>query len=92
MKKPSIKNLKFDEAETKRIRTEMAKQKSIKITINIDAATLRKLKSTAARTGIPYQRLLNRTLQEGLSESQGSEDRLDRMEREIKLLKKKIAA
>lgn len=92
MKKPNIKNLKFDEAETKRIRTEMSKQKSIKITINIDAITLRKLKSAAAKTGIPYQRLLNRTLQEGLAESQGSDDRLDRMEREIKLLKKKIAA
>lgn len=92
MKKPNIKNLKFDGKETKRIRSEMAKQKSIKITINIDFETLKKLKLTAAKTGIPYQRLLNRTLQESLSENQESEDRLDRIEKEIKLLKKRIAA
>jgi predicted DNA binding CopG/RHH family protein len=92
MKKINIKNLKYDAKETKRIRDEMGKQKSIKITINIDADTLKKLKSTSAKTGIPYQRLLNRTLQESLSENTKSDDRLDRMEKELKLLKKKLAA
>jgi predicted DNA binding CopG/RHH family protein len=92
MKKINIKNLKYDEKETKRIREEMAKQKSIKITINIDADTLKEIKSASAKSGIPYQRLLNRTLRESLSEGKKSEDRLDKIEKELRQLKKKIAA
>ena len=92
MEKPSIKNLKFDEGETNRIRSTMASQKGSKITINIDSATLEKLQSVSTKTGIPYQRLLNRILQESLFGNEQSEDRLNRIEKEIRLLKKKFAA
>lgn len=92
MKKPKLSDLKVDLRETKRIRSAMASQKNVKITINIDSQTLKKLKSIAAHTGVPYQRLLNRTLQESLAVPNKDEQRLDRMEKEISMLKRKIAA
>jgi predicted DNA binding CopG/RHH family protein len=92
MKKPNLKNLKIDESETKRIRSSMAHQKSIKITININAETLEKLKEIAEDSGVPYQRLINRTLADSLAAKTKANSRLDRMEKELAALKKKIAA
>ena len=92
MKKPALKNLKVDETETKNIRSAMARQKSIKITININADTLTKLKAIAEESGIPYQRLLNRTLNESLASRTTESSRLDRLEKELAALKRKIAA
>ena len=92
MRKPSLKNLKIDAAETKNIRESMARQKSVKITININAETLAKLRSISDKTGVPYQRLINRTLTESLHGKGSSESRLARIEKELKDLKKKIAA
>ena len=92
MRKPNLKTLKVDSAETKTIRKSMARQKSIKITINIDAETLTELRAIADQNRIPYQRLINRTLAESLHGKSSSESRLDRIEKELKNLKKKIAA
>ena len=92
MRKPKIKNLKFNETETKHIREAMSRQKSVKITININAEILSKLRIMADKSGIPYQRLINRTLAESLHGSDSSESRLERIEKELKFLKKKIAA
>ena len=92
MRKPNLKNLKIDETETRRVRSTMARQKSIKITININANTLAKLKDIAANSGIPYQRLINRTLAESLAVSITENSRLDKLEKELANLKRKIAA
>ena len=92
MKKPSLKNLKIDLTHTKKIRESMARQKSVKITINIDADTLSKMKELAEESGIPYQRLINRTLMEAIDGKNSAESRLDKIERELKSLKKKMAA
>ncbi len=92
MKKPNLKNLKIDRAETKRIRSAMARQKSIKITININAETLAKLRAMADESGIPYQRLINRTLSESMSDKVTAASRLEQIENEIKVLKRKLAA
>ena len=92
MKKPSLKSLKVDKAETKRIRSAMARQKSIKITININAETLAKLRAMADESGIPYQRLINRTLSESMSDKVTAASRLEQIENEIKVLKRKLAA
>ena len=89
MRKPKIVNLKFDRAETKRIRSDMAHQKSIKITININAETLVKIRNMADQSGIPYQRLINRALTESLAGKRDEESRLSEIERELKILKKK---
>ena len=92
MKKPVLKNLKIDVVETRRIRSAMARQKSIKITININAETLATLKSMAADSGVPYQRLINRALTDSLASRSREKSRLDRLEKEVAALKRKIAA
>ncbi len=92
MRKPSLKSLKIDLSETKNIRESMSRQKSVKITININAETLSKLRAMADKSGVPYQRLINRTLIESLHSKSSSDSRLERLEKEIKVLKKKIAA
>jgi len=70
----------------------MAGAKSVKITINIDANNLEILRTKAAKTGVPYQRLLNRLLSNALRSDAEAESRLDRLEREVTRLKRKIVA
>ena len=92
MKKPAIKNLKYSAAETKRVRSVAAHQRSIKITININAQTLAELRAIANETGIPYQRLINRTLSESLATKTATKSRLDDIEKQLKAIQKKLAA
>lgn len=70
----------------------MARQKSIKITINIDAETLTELRAMAEESGVPYQRLINRTLSESLTGKATAESRLKHIENELKAIKRKLAA
>ena len=92
MKQPKQGNLKINQRETGRIRSAMGGKKSIKITVNIDAETLQTLRSVSEQTGVPYQRLMNRLLKESLERDSDTTSRLSRLEREVKALKKKIAA
>ncbi len=87
-----IKNLKYSAAETKRVRSVAAHQRSIKITININAQTLAELRAIANETGIPYQRLINRTLSESLATKTATKSRLDDIEKQLKAIQKKLAA
>jgi hypothetical protein len=70
----------------------MAGGRSVKITINVDADSLSKLKVLAAESGVPYQRLLNRILKERLATTDTLASRLDRIERELARVKKTLAA
>ena len=70
----------------------MVKHGSIKITINIDAESLDKLKKLSAESGIPYQRLLNNLLRERLAKTSSIQSRLDRIEKELAQVKRKLAA
>ena len=92
MKEPKISNLKFDSSETKRIRKGMSRKRSVKITINIDVDTLARFRQMAERSGVPYQRLINRSLADSLVAEAAAESRLERVEKEVKALKKKLAA
>lgn len=92
MKKPNLKNLKINRAKTDQIRSAMADRPSIKITINIEAESLAKLKSMANESGVPYQRLLNKTLTEGLTNRPNLESRINQIEKAIKALQKQLAA
>lgn len=92
MKEPKLSDLQFDAKGTRRIRRKMAAAKSVKITINIDADNLDVLRSKAAETGVPYQRLLNRFLTQALHSDVETESRLDRIEKELTRLKRKIVA
>ena len=92
MRKPSIRDMKVDTAGTRRLRAEMAGRGSVKITINVDADSLTKLKELSAESGVPYQRLLNGILKERLVKVDTLHSRLDRIEKELARVKKTLAA
>lgn len=92
MKQPKISDLVMDGKGTKRIRSEAAKTKKVKITINIDHDSLEAIQALASNTGGSYQKLLNQVLRDGLKRRTDSESRLDRIERELERLKKGRAA
>lgn len=92
MKQPKLSDLKIDTKGTKAMRKMMAKAKKIKITINVDEDLLVELKHMAEETGTPYQSLLNRVLKDAVMTKKVEGSRLDRLEREVERLKKKISA
>jgi predicted DNA binding CopG/RHH family protein len=92
MRKPSIRNVKVDTAGTRRLRAQMAGRASVKITINVDADSLAKLKALSAESGVPYQRLLNSILKERLAKADTLRSRLDRLEKDLARVKKTLAA
>ncbi len=92
MRKPRIRDVKVDVAGTRRLRAAMAGRGGVKITINVDADSLAKLKELSADSGVPYQRLLNSMLRERLSRAETVHARLDRIEKELARVKKTLAA
>ena len=92
MKQPKLSDLKVDVKGTKAIRKMMTKPKKVKITINVDEELLQELRNMAESSGTPYQSLLNKVLKEALVSKADEGSRLDRLEREIERLKKKLAA
>ena len=63
MREPNLGDLEFDPKSTRQIRQKMARNPAVKITINIDAEALAILRAKSAKTGIPYQRLLESDLE-----------------------------
>jgi predicted DNA binding CopG/RHH family protein len=92
MKEPKLSELAIDEKATRRIRRSMAAAKLVKITIHIDAESLGILRTKAGKTRVPYQRLLNRFLTKALHSDAETESRLNRLEKDIAGLKRKIVA
>jgi len=91
MKKPNIKNLKVDWAQTMKIRQMMADTKKIKITLCLDEDSLEKLKRMANENGSKYQTLLNHILKQYLANEETIEDRVTKLEQELKHVKSKLA-
>ena len=91
MKKPNIKDLKVDMEQTMKVRKLMASSKKRKITICIDKDALYKLKNLAEKKGSKYQTMLNHILKEYLSNDISIEDRLTKLEAELKRIKSKLA-
>jgi len=92
MREPNIGDLEFNPKGTRQIRQRMARTRAIKITINIDADALAILRAKSAKTGIPYQRLLNQLLKRALQSETETETRLDRLEKELNRLKRQLVA
>jgi predicted DNA binding CopG/RHH family protein len=92
MKEPRLNELAIDEKATRRICRRMGAAKFVKITINLDADSLDILRTKAAKTGVPYQRLLNRVLAKALRSDAETQSRLSRLEKDIAGLKRKIVA
>ena len=91
MKQPNLSDLRMDRVGTRKIRA-AAKKGFVKITINIYRDSLSLLRAMADETGVPYQRLLNTLLKEGLRQKETIQSRIDRLEHEVKKVKRKLAA
>lgn len=91
-KEPKLRKLKKSKRETNAVRSRMSKNKSVKITINIDSESLSKLKQLSDETGVPYQRMLNNLLKESLNEKTTLELRVNKIEKELRKLRKLLAA
>jgi hypothetical protein len=89
MKQPKLNNLVIDHKGTSIMRARLKKAKTIKITINIDQDSLAFLQKRSRQFHIPYLHLLNQAL---TSQRTQATSRLDRIERELKKLKRRIAA
>lgn len=92
MRQPSLKNIRVNRAETKKIRELVASTNRVKITVNVDENVLTFLKKEARETGIPYQNLLNRLLLEAIYRESSQQGRIESLEKEIKRLKRKVAS
>ena len=92
MKQPNLNDLVIDQAGTSRLRAQLKKTKNIRITINIDEQSLTRLRKAFRRSDLPYLRLLDQALQERSVEKGATKTRLDRIERELRKLKRQIAA
>lgn len=92
MRQPKLSDVKIDSKGTKDLRAKFTKNKKIKITINVDEESLALLRKMSDKTGTPYQRLLNQILKAGLNTRTHDDSRLERIEKEIELLKRQIAA
>lgn len=85
-------DIKIDWASTKKMRGLAARSQKIKITINIDSDLLSQIRNQAKQGGSPYQSYLNLLLRQALSQKATEETRLARLEKEIALIKKQLAA
>ena len=92
MKEPNWKDLKIDWKGTRRLRRQMAKVQKIKITINLDEDMISAVRKLAAKQGSPYQTYLNWLLRKSVFEKESDESRIDHLERELALIKRKLAA
>ena len=91
MRQPKLSNLSIDVKGTLAMRNTAAKAKRVKITINIDEHSLSLLRHRSDKTGVPYQRLMNQILKEALKGEEAMESRLEKLERELGKLRKKVA-
>lgn len=92
MREPKLDDLTVDEAASVQLRAALAREKSVKLTIMIDTKGLHALKEASRRTGVPYQALVSRALKTGLTRQVTTESRLDRLEREVKRMKRILVA
>ncbi len=92
MKQPNLTHLKLDRVATKKIRTALSKKNRVTITVNLDTESLKALKTRSSKTGIPYQRLLNTVLTTSVTQQESIQSRLDRLEQEIRKIKRRVAA
>jgi hypothetical protein len=92
MRQPKLNDLTIDAAGTRKLRSQLTKTKRIKITINIDEQSLTFLRKVSRQSAPPYLRLLNQVLKQRTTYTGETRARLDRIERELKKLKRQIAA
>lgn len=92
MRAPRLGDLMIDKAGTAKVRAALAGKKVITITIHMDSKNLRVLKQASRETGIPYQTLVGQVLRDAVKGEVTIESRLDRLEREVKKLRRILVA
>ena len=85
--------VKINKQKTHAIRKAAAKSsaKTSQVTINFDVDILNQIRKMAKPKGTPYQALLGRIVIDSLKNKKSQEDRLAHLEKEVQLLKKKLA-
>lgn len=76
----------------KKIRTALSKKNRVTITVNLDTESLKALQTLSKESRIPYQRLLNTVLTSNLTQQESIQSRLDRLEQELRKIKRRVAA
>ena len=92
MKHPNLSHLRIDRVATNKIRTALSKKNRVTITVNLDSDSLKALKTLSRNTGIPYQRLLNTMLATNATQQESIQSRLNRLEQELRKIKRHVAA
>lgn len=92
MKQPNLSHLRVDRAATRKIRTAFSKKNRVTITVNLDMHSLKTLTTLSGKTGISYQRLLNGLLTNNIPQRESIQARLDRLEQELRKIKRRVAA
>ena len=92
MKQPTLSHLKIDRGATKKIRTALSKKNRVTITVNLDTESLKALQTLSKESRIPYQRLLNTVLTTSVTQQESIQSHLDRLEQELRKIKRRVAA
>jgi predicted DNA binding CopG/RHH family protein len=92
MKIPKINDLKLNKEATLKMRKKIKLAKKVKITINFDEDLVQAVRAMAHDKGMHYQTLLNKILKDALTNKEDEQSRLDKLEKEILAIKKKLAA
>jgi predicted DNA binding CopG/RHH family protein len=94
MKQPKLSDIRVDLKGTEQIRARAKRSKKVKITVNIDEDIIAVLKKRSDASGVPYQTLLNRLLRTAVHDAKPDDTngRLERLERELAAIKKKVIA
>lgn len=92
MKQPNLSHLRIDRVATKQIRAALSKKNRVTITVHLGTDSLKALKTLSSTTGIPYQRLLNTLLTASATREETTQSRLDRLEQELRKIKRRVAA
>lgn len=92
MKQPKLSNLTIDHEGTRKLRAQMKRSRSVKITINIIEEQHAREQKGSGRPTIPYHQILSQVIKEASFKKADAQSRLDRIEKELAKLKRQIAA
>lgn len=91
MKQPNLRHLKIDPIGTATMRKALRKGR-VTITMNLNAADLHTLNTRSKKSGVPYQRLLSKLITTTVSQQESIQSRMDRLEQELRKVKRYVAA
>ena len=92
MKQPNLSHLRIDRVATNKVRAALSKKNKVTITVNLDTDSLKALKTLSNKPGIPYQRILNTVLTTNVTQQESIQSRLNRLEQELRKIKRHVAA